>query len=215
LLQAVGIDVATAGEYAPLLALEERDVLVLSHALARGGVLVEQALDDLAPGQVTPGVLAVVRRVTGDKGPIRAQLAVDACRRTTARSRSRSTFLGIFGLSSFLLGITGVFSAATEAVRRDKRHTAIRMALGASRQKVVGGVLWKTLSVVACGAAVGLFAGLSVGRSLQGVVFGILPADMLTAASTFASLLSVAAIAAAVPALAASRVDPLTVLRNE
>jgi hypothetical protein len=180
--------------------------------LAQGGLVVKT---ESSPGQVTPGVLAVVRRVTGDKGPIRAQLAVDACRRTTARSRSRSTFLGIFGLSSFLLGITGVFSAATEAVRRDKRHTAIRMALGASRQKVVGGVLWKTLSVVACGAAVGLLAGLSVGRSLQGVVFGILPADMLTAASTFASLLSVAAIAAAVPALAASRVDPLTVLRNE
>ena len=120
-----------------------------------------------------------------------------------------------FALLALIMASTGLYGTVSYAVSQRTREVGIRLSLGASRSEVVRLLLGSGLRLVAIGAAVGLVAALMLARLLQGLLFGIKAIDPLTFIVVPAVLLSVAFLAAWLPARRAGRVDPQVALRSE
>lgn len=128
--------------------------------------------------------------------------------------------LGALALAAFaglalLMASTGLYGTVSYSVAQRTREVGIRLALGARQSSVVSLLLLGGLRTVLAGAVVGLIAALYLARLLQGLLFGIKALDPLTFVAVPAVLLSVAFLAAWLPARRAGRVDPQTALRSE
>ena len=117
-------------------------------------------------------------------------------------------------LASLLAGI-GLHGVIAYAVSRRTGEIGIRMALGATRQSVRRLVLRDGAWVVIPGAIIGLALAFAATRVVRSYLYGLNPADPFTLFAATAALLAVAAVAGLVPALRASRIDPLAALRHE
>jgi putative ABC transport system permease protein len=125
------------------------------------------------------------------------------------------TLLWIFSGLALLLSAVGIFGVMSYTVTRRTRELAVRMALGASRQDVLGLVLREGLWVTLFGVGVGLVGALGLGRIMAQYLYGISSTDPLTLASASVLLILVALLAAYLPAQKAAKVDPLVALRYE
>ena len=125
------------------------------------------------------------------------------------------TLLWIFSGMALVLSAVGIFGVMSYTVTRRTRELAVRMALGASRQDVLGLVLREGLWVTLFGVAVGLAGAVGMGRVLAQYLYGISSTDPLTLTSASVLLILVAVLAAYMPARRAAKVDPLVALREE
>lgn len=119
-----------------------------------------------------------------------------------------------FAVLAFGLAALGLFSAVVLDVTNRAHEFATRIALGASRQSVVRGVLGRAGAQVAAGLAVGLAGAAAGGRAMRGLLFGIAPDDAMTYAAVLLMVLAAVAIAAYVPARRAGRAEPRALLRQ-
>jgi len=101
------------------------------------------------------------------------------------------------------------------AVTRRTREIGIRMALGAERRSVMWLVGRHAAALVVIGAAIGVPAALAMSRLVKSFLFGIGTQDATTLVASVAALLIVAALASAIPARRASKVDPMVALRQD
>jgi putative ABC transport system permease protein len=100
------------------------------------------------------------------------------------------------------------------SVGRRRREIGIRMALGARPSEVLRLVVRNGIVLALFGVALGLLAAVAATRLMASLLFGVPPLDPPTFLAAAALLLAVAALASAVPALRASRVDPVVALRR-
>jgi putative ABC transport system permease protein len=169
---------------------------------------------------VDPGSLATaVRREVQALDPEQPVIAIATLDQLLADSvslpRFRTLLLGLFSGLALMLASVGVYGVMSYTVARRRQEIGIRMALGASRGEVVGMVVRSGLRLAALGVAVGLAGAYAATRLLEGMLFGIQPRDVQTFAATAVILVLVALLACCVPALRASRVDPIRALRYE
>ena len=122
-----------------------------------------------------------------------------------------ATMLGAVTLGLCAIGLYGLLIAS---VSRRIPEIGVRMALGAERWDVRWMVLRQSLMLVVAGLALGLPAALMSMRMLESLRFGLEERDPWVLSSAVAVLIVVSAIAAYVPALRASRVDPVIALRS-
>jgi len=122
--------------------------------------------------------------------------------------------LGIFGLLALALSSVGLYGILAYSVSGRQREIGVRMALGASRSDVLQLVLRQGMMLVTIGVGVGLAISLLVGRVFSRMLFGLSSADPLSLVGASAVLLLVAALACYLPALTASRMDPMSALRE-
>jgi ABC-type antimicrobial peptide transport system permease subunit len=123
-----------------------------------------------------------------------------------------TTVLGILALSLACLGLYGVMSYG---VKQRTSELGIRLALGASRSTVLWTILRESLMLVAIGVAIGLPLVLAASQIVGTMLFGVSASNPTTLAISVLLLLAVGASSGYLPAWRASRVDPLTALRNE
>jgi len=124
-------------------------------------------------------------------------------------------FLGAFAALGLLLATIGVYGVISYTTSQRTREFGIRIALGATRGRVISGVLHEGFVLVAAGSLLGVGAALALTRTLSSLLFEISPLD-LTSFTAGVALLGVAALSACViPAWRASRVDPMDALRSE
>jgi len=121
----------------------------------------------------------------------------------------------LFGGLALLLASIGLFGLMSYSVARRTKDIGIRMALGARRQDVLRQVLRESMILVALGVAIGLGITTAAGRLIATLMFELSPADGMTMLLALVIMVLVSAIAAFLPARRASRVDPLTALRDE
>jgi putative ABC transport system permease protein len=117
-------------------------------------------------------------------------------------------------IATSLAGV-GVYGAFAYWVSRRRREVAIRMAIGASPRSIVTAVIARGLRLAAVGVIVGLAIALAGARAIESMLFEVDPRDPLTFAAVIVLLPLVAIAATTVPAIRASRVDPMTTLRAE
>ena len=124
------------------------------------------------------------------------------------------SMLGVFGLLALVLASVGLYGLLAYLVRGRQREIGVRMAMGASRPAILRLVLRQGMTLVCVGVAIGLGLSLLIGRAFARMLFGLSPADPVSLIGASAALILVAALACYLPALTASRLDPMRALRE-
>jgi predicted permease len=123
--------------------------------------------------------------------------------------------VGFFGGLALLLACVGLYGVMAHNVVRRTNEIGIRMALGAMRNNIAWMVLRESFVLVAAGLVIGVPVALLAARLISSQLYGLSPGDPPTLVGAAAILIVVALIASYVPALKASRVNPLVALRDE
>jgi predicted permease len=131
------------------------------------------------------------------------------------RQRVGSQLLGLFGVLGLVLACVGLYGVLSFAVARRTREIGIRMALGGARRDIFRLVLRQGAALVSTGLVLGLAAAGAASRLLRSLLLDLSPWDPMAFAGVAALLLGAGLVACAVPARRATRVDPVSTLRQE
>jgi predicted lysophospholipase L1 biosynthesis ABC-type transport system permease subunit len=167
------------------------------------------------PGALVPEVRAVLRQLDRAAALDGAMPLRDVAWARMARPRFYAVWSGIFALLAAVLGVVGVYATVTFATVQRTREIGIRIALGAQRSTVLRLVLSQGTGLATVGVGVGLGTAFLLSRSLRSMLFGVTSADPLTYVIVGFVLFGFAVIASLVPALRATRIDPMIAIRHE
>jgi len=120
----------------------------------------------------------------------------------------------LFAVTALLLAGIGVYGTISYLVSERTHEIGIRLALGATRGKIMQMILRQGLELAIAGAAVGLVGALIVSHLMAGLLYGVTPTDPLTFVGVTFVLTSVALAASYIPARRATKVDPMFALRE-
>ena len=132
-----------------------------------------------------------------------------------ARQRFSMLLLGSFAALALVLAAVGIYGVMSYSVAQRTHEIGIRIALGAQRGDVVGMTMKQGLKLVGVGLLIGLASAFLLTRVMASLLFGISPTDPATFASICVVLLGVAALASYIPALRATKVDPIVALQAQ
>jgi len=149
------------------------------------------------------------------EAPVNIRTLDDVVGRTIARPRAISVLVGVFALVALILAAVGVYGVMAYSVKERTQEIGVRMALGASSASVFRMVLGQALHLVLTGIATGLLASAALTRLLAGLLFEVEPLDPTTLAATSLALLTIATVAAYIPARRSMRMAPVDALRTD
>ena len=175
-------------------------------------VYVRTALDS---SQLMPAVRQRVRSIDANVpiyGMRTTEAQIDLSLRT---ERLVASLSALFGLLATLLAVIGLYGVMAFTVARRTREIGIRMALGAIQANVIWLVMKEVLLLVAIGVVIGVPAAIGLGRLVQSQLYGLRPYDVTTLVVSTFGLAAVACLAGFLPALRASRIDPMRALHYE
>ena len=164
-------------------------------------------------------VVPLVGRAAQELGsgrPVRdVQRLDDAVATAFADTRFAVLVLGVFGALAMLLAAVGVYGAVANTTIQRTREIGVRIALGAATRRIVFLAVGETAMWTAAGLVAGILGATALTRYLESLLFEIQPTDSVTFAAAAVLLALVAIGSATVPALRASRVDPMLAMRAE
>jgi ABC-type antimicrobial peptide transport system permease subunit len=134
---------------------------------------------------------------------------------TILLERTFAQLCACFGGLALLMACVGLYGTMAYAVARRTAEIGIRMALGATSRRVVWMVLREVITLSGFGLVIGLVAALQTTTILKSFLFGVKPNDPVVVGVSIGILVCCALLAGCLPALRASRIDPMTALRNE
>lgn len=131
------------------------------------------------------------------------------------RERMLAWLAGAFGVLAITLAAVGLYGLIAYLSLSRRAEIGLRLALGAKRREVVSLILSQTVWVVACGVGGGVALSLVALRGVGALLVGLDPSDPITLIVAGLTLAVIAGAASLIPAIRASRVDPMTTLRAE
>jgi putative ABC transport system permease protein len=160
-----------------------------------------------------------VRRLLGSMDPTVALYAVqpleDLLWNAVSEPRFRTLLLGAFGLAAMVLSVVGVYGVMAYAVAQRVRELGIRKALGADQRRIMQHVVGRGMTITAAGLGIGVLGAYGTAGVLQGYMFNMEARDPVTFVLSLAVLGTASTLACIIPAIKATRVDPLVSLRAE
>jgi predicted permease len=168
----------------------------------------------------TPGALEpMLTRVLADIDPNLTITSIRTMRQQIAlrfdQERAVASLAGLFGMVALILAAVGLYGVTAYAVERRRNEIGIRMALGASRWKVVGLVLRGTSTRVLAGLALGVPLAIGAGRLISSELYGVVSWDPAALALATGALALCAFCAAIIPARRAASISPVDALKIE
>jgi putative ABC transport system permease protein len=161
-----------------------------------------------------PAIQRIVRAVDPDQ-PVRlARTMTDLIGLTIGDRRQQTTLLVVFGALALVIASLGLYGLLAQTVSARGREIGIRMALGATWRNVLRTVMSRGIVLTGAGVGIGAVLAWSVTRALDTLLYGVRATDPLTFVMVAALLGTVSAVACAIPAVRAARVDPMLVLRD-
>jgi putative ABC transport system permease protein len=165
------------------------------------------------PMSVSAAVQQQLRQATGlPVSDIRPMSAVVS--RSTSRERFNALLMTIFAASALTLAAIGIYGVMAYAVQQRTREIGVRLALGAQPGTVRAMVILQGMRLALVGVIIGVAVALALSRYMTALLFGVAPRDPLVFAGVPALLAIIALLAVWIPALRASRIDPLDALRS-
>ena len=134
---------------------------------------------------------------------------------STSDERFRTILLSGFAIVALLLAALGIYGVLAYWVTQRRRELGIRRALGAQAAAIFRSVVGEGMRPVAIGGAAGIAGAFAVGGLVKALLFGVEALDPLAYSSAIGVLALAALLACALPALRATRVDPLVALRDD
>jgi predicted permease len=167
------------------------------------------------PGSVLRAIPDVVRRLDANL-PVQDLKTLDQqVRENVVLDRLITMLSAAFAVLATLLAAIGLYGVLAYTVAQRTGEIGVRMALGADSRSVRRMVLWQVGRMTLIGGVLGIVAGLLLGRAARSLLFGLQGNDPLVVATVAVLLTGVALGAGYLPALRASRVDPMRALRYE
>jgi predicted permease len=166
------------------------------------------------PTSLAPAVEDAIHRVNGQLPVFDVRSLRETTQITNMFAVMESTFAGIFAVIAFVLAATGIYGVVAYRTQLRTHEIGIRVALGASRSDVLRLVIFQGLWLTALGLALGLVLALGLTRFMAGQLYGISANDPLTVISVVTLLGMIAMLASYLPALRATRVDPVVAIRE-
>jgi predicted permease len=167
------------------------------------------------PTTVVPLARQVVASMDSMLPLARVQTMHQVVAQSVSQPRLLSGLASLFGALAGVLAAVGVYGVMAYNVRRERRDFGIRLALGADPKRVRRLVLVRGLILGAAGVALGAGGALLLTRTMQALLVDVQPTDPTVFALTGGALLLVTLLAGYIPALQASRTDPIVALRSE
>jgi predicted permease len=167
------------------------------------------------PTALAPSVRRVIASVDPDQPVSELRTMDEIVDLNVADRQQQMTLLGAFAGLALVLASIGLYGVLSYSVTQRSREIGLRMALGASAASVIRMIVGRGLALTGIGLALGLIAAWAATRAMKNLLYGVAATDPYTFASVAALLGIIAMIACWAPARRASRVDPITVLREE
>jgi ABC-type antimicrobial peptide transport system permease subunit len=159
-----------------------------------------------------------IRRAVRAFDPTLPVVGLECLERVVSRAsiprRFAMLLLGSFAVIALVLAVGGVYAMVAYAVNQRTQELAVRVALGAGPAEVVRTVMMRGLGAVGVGLGAGVLLALGLGRLIAALLYGVSAHDPAIYISAPLVLGVVAALSALVPALRASRIDPIVALRD-
>lgn len=160
-----------------------------------------------------------VRRLVTELNPRTGAIEIQPMSAFVAGAQAQTKFalvlIGIFAGVALVLAAVGLYSVLSTAVRQRTAEIGVRMAFGAAHGTIFRMMVVQGLRLSAIGVAAGIVAALVLTGAMRTMLVGVEPTDPATFAAMAAGFLVIAAVACGVPALRASRLDPLVALRDD
>ncbi len=167
------------------------------------------------PRTLATAITDAVREVNKDV-PVNSVMTLeDFVGDTLTQQSFNMQLLAIFGSLALVLCAIGIYSVLAYSVRRGMREIGLRIAFGATLQDVGQHVIVEGMKPTLVGIGIGLAAAFALGRIVTSMIYGVSSRDLVTFLAVTVLLIVVSLGASVIPALRATRVDPLTVLREE
>ena len=131
------------------------------------------------------------------------------------RERLMAALSGGFAGLAVVLAAVGLYGLMSYGVARRRNEIGVRVALGATRGRIVRMIVRETVVLVAIGVVVGIALAIWSARAAEALLYGLTPSDPWTLSTGVVALTAVAVIASIVPALRAARLNPTLALREE
>jgi predicted permease len=165
------------------------------------------------PHQVTRSVAQCVFALDRELPVTSVRTMEEILEAGSAQPRFTTSLLSSLALAALILAVVGIYSAIAYSVAERRQEMGIRIALGAARADILKLVLLRGVFLAAAGIAIGITASLVSTRLLASMLYRVSATDPLTFAGGAALFLAVATAASYIPALRATRVDPIETLR--
>jgi putative ABC transport system permease protein len=167
------------------------------------------------PNGTIAGVRQKLRELDSDLPMASVRSMQEWISTSAAQPRLNSALLEVFSVVALLIAAIGIYGVLSYSVNQRTREIGVRVALGAQRGDVVRLVAREGMMIALAGIGAGLVAAFAISRVIASLLYGIQAHDLTTFAGVAVVLLFVAAIACYVPAIRATRIDPIVALRYE
>ncbi len=178
------------------------------------GVVVGSSPDAWAP---LKGIRESMRQMNRDEVVYDVRSMDEIIADTLASRRFSMILLAVFAALALVLAMVGMYGVISYLVGQRTQEIGIRMALGADRRNILRWVIGEGGRMALLGAGVGLVAALALTQMLAhwSLIYGVHAYDPWTMAAVTILLMAVALVASYIPAMRATRIDPMRALRNE
>ena len=167
------------------------------------------------PRQLAAAVRSEVRALDRDVAVAAIRPMDEAFGDSLAQRRFQTGLLEVFGAAALLLALAGIYSVTAFSVVERTREIGVRISLGSGRGRILGLVFRQAMLPVGIGILFGAAAALGLGRLVAGLLFGVRANDPATLGVSAVLVGLAALLASAIPALRATRIDPVRALRAE
>jgi predicted permease len=168
-----------------------------------------------APATLVAPVRAIVREMSREVPVYSVQTMEERIASSVSRQRFYATLIAVFAGVALLLAAVGLYGVIAYAVSQRTHEMGVRVALGATTDRISRMVIGEGLRLTAAGLTIGIAVSLALGRVLTALLFGITPRDPVTFAAVLVALVAVATVASWLPARRAARADPLIAMRGD
>lgn len=167
------------------------------------------------PADLTSAVRSAIRSVDQQVAITDVRTMPEVMALSTGRARFYLTLLSVFAAVALVLAVAGIYGVLSYAVAQRTREFGIRTALGSTTGMTLALVTREGLQLIGVGIAIGLVGSIGATRLLVAMLYGVSPLDRGTWAATTITLVTVGLLATLLPALRASRADPLLAIRSD